>query len=159
MRTAHRPAERCSVTSPRHPPVAGFTLVEVMAAVAILALAIATSVTALQRAFLNLDSARNIATAGRIMQCELEKERLMTWTAVSANTYLPAVDSSLLAIPAIAGRFTLTRATSLIANRSGNMLKITVTVTWRNYDGRTQTRSESTYYGNGGLFTFFTTQS
>lgn len=137
----------------------GFTLVEIMMAVGVLALAITTSITALQRAFLNLDSARNIETACRIMQCEFEKERLLTWSAVSNVGYQAAIDSEFSGNPAVAGRFTLTRSTSTVSGRGGKLLQITLTVTWRNYDGRSQQRSQTTYYGNGGLYTYFTTQT
>ena len=127
--------------------------------VTILALAITTSITTMQRALLSLDSARNIETACRILQTEIEKERLLTWAQVSANTYTPTIDSAFLSNPAVAGRFSISRATSVVPNRGGKMLQITVTVSWRNYDGKAQERSQITYYGNGGLYSYFTTQS
>ena len=137
----------------------GFTLVEVMMASLILALAIATSITTLQRGLADLDSARNIDTACRILQCEMEKERMMTWSQVSVVNYAPTIDSSFLSIPAVAGRFSLSRSVATLANYSNNMLQITLTVTWRGYDGRSQQRSLTTYYGNGGLYAYFTSQS
>ena len=140
-------------------PARAFTLVEVMMAVAVLALAITTSITTLQRAFLMLDSARNLETASRIMQCELEKERLLPWSQVNDADYRATIDSAFTGNPAIAGRFALTRTTATVANRANKLLQITLTVTWRNYDGRTQQRSQTTYYGNGGLYTYFTSQS
>jgi prepilin-type N-terminal cleavage/methylation domain-containing protein len=138
---------------------AGFTLIEVMMAVTILALALTTSITTLQRAFLNLDSARNIETACRIMQCELEKERLLSWSQVSDNSYQPTMDPAFLGNPAVAGRFTLSRQTATVANTADKLLQITLTVTWKNYDGHAAQRSQTTYYGNGGLYTYFTSQS
>ena len=137
----------------------GFTLVEIIMAVGVLALAITTSITALQRAFMNLDSARNIETACRIMQCEFEKERLLTWSAVTDAAYKVAIDSAFSGNPAVAGRFTLTRSTSTVSGHSGKLLQITLTVTWRNYDGRSLQRSQTTYYGNGGLYTYFISQT
>ena len=144
---------RCARSAP------AFTLVEVMMAVGVLALAITTSITTLQRAFLMLDTARNVETACRIMQCEIEKERLLTWSAVSDTAYTPTIDNAFLGNPAVAGRFSIARATSSVSNRSGKILQITLTVTWQGYDGRTQRRSQTTYYGNGGLYTYFTRQS
>ena len=138
---------------------AAFTLAEVMMACFVMALAISTSITALQRGFADLDSARNLETACRILQCEMEKERLMTWAQVSVASLQPTIDSSFLSIPAVAGRFTLARTVATVPNRSGNMLQITLTATWRNYDRRSQSRSLTTYYGNGGLYAFFTTQN
>ena len=127
-------------------------------AAGVLGLALATSITTLQRSFLSLDSARNIETACRIMQCELEKERLFTWTHVSDLAYVPAIDSALLADPAVAGRFSLSRSVLTLADHSGRLLQITVTVSWRNYDGRTLQRSLSTYFGNNGLTSFLNPQ-
>ena len=137
----------------------GFTLVEVIMAVFVLALAITTAITTLQRAFLNLDAARNLETASRIMQCELEKERLLDWTQVSSAAYQPVIDAAFLRNPAVAGRFALTRVVAVVPNRAGQMLQITLTTTWRTYDGRTQRRSYTTYYGQNGLYAYFTSQT
>ena len=128
-------------------------------AVCVLALAITTSITTLQRGFASLDSARNVETACRILQCEIEKERLLDWSQVSSGSYVPSVDAAFLSIPSVAGRFSLSRTTATVANHAGNLLQITLTTTWRNYDGRSQQRSITTYYGNGGLYTFFTSQT
>lgn len=154
----HLPIRRAS-RSTRSRAERGLSLVEVLMSVTVFALAITTSITTLQRAFVNLDSARNIETACRILQCEMEKERLLSWSQVSSASYAVAIDSAFTANPAVAGRFTLTRTTSAVPNRSGKLLQITLTVTWKNYDGRTQSRSQSTYYGNGGLQTYFTSQT
>ena len=35
------------------------------------------------------------------------------------------------------------------------MKKVTLTVTWRSYDGRNITRSYSSYYGQNGLYDYF----
>jgi Tfp pilus assembly protein PilV len=151
---------------PGHGPIgraaggaSGFTLVEVIMSVFVLALAITTSITVLQRAYNNYDSARNLEVASRILQAEMEKQRLLTWSQVSDANYTPVLDTVFSGNPAVAGRFQLTRAAPVyIANRANKLLQITLTVTWRNYDGRAQQRSLSTYYGNGGLYTYFTTQ-
>jgi len=134
-------------------------LAEVMMAVAIFATVIVTTITTLQRAFSNLDSARNIETAGKILKCEMEKERLMTWAAVSDASYAPAIDPIFSGNPAVAGRFTLARSIATIPNRGGNTIRITLTVFWQNYEGRADSRSFSTYYSNGGLFTYFNSQT
>lgn len=136
-----------------------FTLVELMMAVGVFSLAVVTSITTLQRAFNNLDTARNIETASRIIQCEMEKQRLMTWAQVGAATNSPAIDSIFQSNPAVAGHFTLSRSTATVANRSGKILQITLTVSWRNYAGHTHQRSLTSYYGNGGLHTYLTTQA
>lgn len=128
-------------------------------AVAVLALTITTSITTMQRAFNNLDAARNIEVACRILQCQMEKERLLTWAQVNDADYKVAIDPAFTGDPVVAGRFSIARQTALVANRGGKILQITVTVTWKNYDGHSSSRSQTTYYGNGGLYTYFTTQT
>jgi hypothetical protein len=130
-------------------------LVEVTLAVAMLAMVITTSITTLQRALLNLDSARNLETASRIIQCEMEKERLLSWADVSNSNYQPTIDAAFLRLPSVAGRFSLSRTIALVPNRSSQMLQITLTATWRSYDGRTLSRSCTTYYGQNGLNAYF----
>lgn len=133
----------------------GFTLVEVAVAVIILAMVITTSLTVMQRAFLDLDTARNLQVAGSIMQCEMEKERLFTWTQASDATYVPVIDNSFLSNPMIAGRFTLSRTLATVPAHAGQMVQITLTTSWRSYDGRSLTRSYTTYYGQAGLYEYF----
>jgi Tfp pilus assembly protein PilV len=128
-----------------------FTIVEVAMAVLVLALALTTSITAMQSAFLQFDTARNLEVAANILQCEMEKERLFTWTQASDATYVPVIDSSFARNTAISGRFTLSRTVAAVAGHSGQMVQITLTVRWRNYDGRSLSRSYTTYYTQGGL--------
>lgn len=135
-------------------PARAFTLVEVAMAVFILALALTTSLAALQRAFLQLDTARNLEIAANILQCEMEKERLFTWAQASNGGYAPVIDPSFSRNPAIAGRFTLSRSLATLAGHSGQMLQITLTVTWRGYDGRSLSRNYTSYYTQGGLHAY-----
>lgn len=124
-------------------------------AVFILALALTTSLAALQRAFLQLDTARNLEIAANILQCEMENERLFTWAQASNATYAPVIDPSFARNPAIGGRFTLSRSLVTLAAHSGQELQITLTVSWRGYDGRTLSRSYTSYYTQGGLYAYF----
>lgn len=137
----------------------GYTLVEVIMATGVFALAIVTSISALQSAFSNLDTARNIETACRIMQCELERERLLTWAEIGTVSDQPSIDPLFQSNPAVGGRFSLTRAVGPVADYNGAMRQITLTVTWRSYSGQTHQRTLTTYYGNNGLYTYYTTQS
>lgn len=133
----------------------GLTIMEVALAVIVLAMAITTSITAMQRAFLDLDTARNLEIAGNILQCEMEKERLFTWAQASNAAYAPVIDASFAGNPAIAGRFTLSRSLVALAGHSGQVVQITLTVRWRSYDGHSLSRSYTTYYGQGGLYAYF----
>ena len=142
-----RPISRQTARSVRR----GFTLVEVIMAVTVLALVLVTSITTIQRAMSNLDSARSLETASRIMQCEIEKERLFTWTAVSNASYAPAVDAQFLSDPSITSRFTLSRSLTTVANHNSLMVQVTLRVAWRSYDGRNLNRTLTTYFTKGGL--------
>ena len=124
-------------------------------AVLVLALALTTSITAMQHAFLQFDTARNLEVAANILQCEMEKERLFTWTQAGNVAYAPVIDPSFARNPAISGRFTLSRAVATVASHSGQVLQITLTVTWRGYNGRSLSRNYTSYYTQGGLYAYF----
>lgn len=132
----------------------GYTIPEVAFAVVVMAMAITTALVAMQRAFLELDTARNLQLAGNIMQSQLEKERLMPWTTVSNPGYRPAIDSSFMGNPAVAGRFTLSRSVSVLPGRDGRLVQVTLTVTWRGYNGRLHSRNYLTYFSQDGLSTY-----
>lgn len=124
-------------------------------AAAVMALAITTAITTMQRGFLALDTARNITIAGQIMQSEFEKMRIEPWATVNgyaANTNGLTIDSSFTSNTFIGNRFTLDREVTEV--RTG-MKKITLTVSWNSYDGRTISRSYSSYYGQNGLYDYF----
>ncbi len=146
MQQSHTRADRDPGAASR-----AFTIVEVAMAVLVLALALTTSITAMQSAFLQFDTARNLEVAANILQCEMEKERLFNWTQASDATYVPVIDASFARNPAISGRFTLSRTVAVVAGHSGQMVQITLTVSWRGYNGRNLTRSYTTYYTQGGL--------
>lgn len=124
-------------------------------AVLVLAMAITTALTAMQRAFVDLDTARNLEIAANILQCEVEKERLLPWAQASDSNYAPTIDSSFAGNPAVAGRFTLSRAVAVVPSRNGQMVQITLTTRWRSYDGHNVSRSYTTYYLQGGLYDYF----
>lgn len=136
----------------------GFTIAEVVMAAAVMALAITTSITTMQRAFLVLDTARNLSTAGQIMQSEFEKMRLKSWIEntgpggrlVSGPV---TIDSAYTANPSIGNRFTLSRTVNDV--HTDLMKQVTLTITWRGYDGRSISRSYYTYYGKNGLYDYF----
>ena len=121
----------------------------------VLALVITTAVTTTQRAYSNLDTARNISTASSILQTQVENERLFTWAKLTDTTYQPTLGAAFLRNPTVAGRFALSRTVTPIPDRSGQMVQVTVTVRWRNYDGRSLARSFTTYFTQGGLNDFY----
>ena len=143
--------------------IRAFSLLEVMLAGIVLALAITTALTTIQRSFLSLDTARNLTTAGQILQCEMEKLRMRPWAIVStyALTTSPAtmtMDPAFVGNGAVTNRVQLYREVADVPIPTGSTLpmrKVTFTVTWKNYDGRFLTRSYTTYYGKDGLNDYY----
>jgi prepilin-type N-terminal cleavage/methylation domain-containing protein len=139
-----------AATSPRRLR-AGFTIVEVMVAAAVLALGIASVVTVSQRGLQALDTARNLAGASQLMQSEMERLRLMSWAQLQA-----VQDSGETTVPldGPAGRYACTRQ---IQDVKTNMKEIVLVATWKGYDGRSHTARLITRYGRTGLNDYFYT--
>ena len=144
---------------------AGFTIAEVMLAAFVMALGIATSLTALQSGLKSTDTARNMTLAGQIIQSEIEILRLQNWSQVSALAASATVDptttistnsgSSLdTLLNTIANRFTVTRTVADISGRADIKL-ITITVVWNGLDGRQHTLTYQTRYAKNGLADYF----
>ncbi len=157
----HLPHPLGQTVRPRRfrPAARAFTLMEVAVTTFVLALAITTAITTMQRAFSNLDTARNISTASALLQTEVEKERLLSWDKISDARYQPTLDAAYLRNPDIAGRFSLSRTVVEVPGHSAQMVQVTLTARWRSYDGRSLSRSFTTYFTQGGLYDFLYTQS
>jgi hypothetical protein len=138
-----------------------FTILEVMLGACVMAFALTTAITTLQRGFASIDSARNYVIAGQIMQSEIEKMRVSPWsstvTVIGIVDYTgsnPAItiDPVFTSQANIANRFSMIRT---MADPKADLRQITLTVTWQNYDGRTLSLSYTTYYARYGLYDFF----
>lgn len=136
-----------------------FTLVEVMAAVGVLSLALSSTILVLKPALSNLESARMSDSAVQIVQSEIERLRLKNWASISA---LPA--SEVINISAIhssivtdANRFTITRTITDVAGRGtpSTMKQITLTATWTSRDGQSHQRRFLMRYAKDGLFDYY----
>lgn len=137
----------------KRPRPAGFTLVEVMVASTVLVFGIVSAVTTSQRGLQALDTARNLTAASQIMQSEMERIRLLSWSQLqtlqqSGNTAVTVLAG------ADAGRFTCTRE---ITDSKTDMKQITLSANWRGYDGREHTARLITRYGKSGLNDYFYT--
>lgn len=131
----------------------GFTLVEVMVASTVLVFGIVTAVATSQRGLQALDTARNLTAASQLMQSEMERIRLLSWTQLttlqqSGDTRVSAANTAGLA------RFTCTRE---ITDLKPGMKQITLTAAWRGYDGQEHTARLITRYGKSGLNDYFYT--
>jgi Tfp pilus assembly protein PilV len=134
----------------------GFTIAEVMVAAIVMAFAITTSITTMQRAFLALDTSRNLTLAGQIMVSEMERTRMLSWTDIAAMDLSPTVttltlDPSFTSNAQIGNRFTLTRTVTEPDASNPNIREIMLTISWRGYDGRQHTRSYTTQYARYGI--------
>jgi type II secretory pathway pseudopilin PulG len=150
---ARRPGER------RRNPIAGFTIVEVGVAALILVLCISGSLVTLQRGFVAIDNARYTTLAGQILQSQMEKLRLLTWTqlsATSSGSFTTDLDTSTSG--QLANFTSLTQTISDAPSPfNGTAKDITLTATWKGTDGRTRTLSYYTRYAKNGISDFFYT--
>lgn len=148
----------------------GFTLVEVMAAAIVMALAISSSIVVLQHGMRAIDTARFTTLAGQILQSQMEKLRLLTWTQLTNATTGPVAyttfDPDLAAtatsqmnrfiVGGVAGKCSQSIFPAP-APFSATMKEITLTATWKGMDGRSHSLSYTTYYGKNGISDFFYT--
>jgi type II secretory pathway pseudopilin PulG len=81
----------------------GFTIAEVMVAATVMVLAISSSIIVLQQGLRAIDTARYTTLAGQILQSQMEKLRLLTWTqrghhlwpsATAYATFTPDITAS-----------------------------------------------------------------
>jgi Tfp pilus assembly protein PilV len=140
---------------------AGFTIAEVVFSVFVMALGISTSIIAMQAAFKQMDLARGTTIAAQILQSEMERLRMMSWTSLSAletayptQTYDGATNFTTNS--AVVGKYSVTRT---IADDAANseIKDINVAVTWSTYDGRSHTRAFSAIYAKNGLYDYYYT--
>ncbi|MBI5766297.1 MAG: hypothetical protein HZA93_00765 [Verrucomicrobia bacterium] len=143
----------------------GFTIAETMLAALVMALGIATALTALQYGLRATDTARNMTLAGQIMQSEIEILRLQNWSQISALPESGTVDPAATittgygtaldtALSTIAGRFQVTRTVEDISGRTDIKL-ITLHVRWSGVDGRSHQLTYQTRYARNGLADYF----
>jgi Tfp pilus assembly protein PilV len=137
----------------------GFTIPEVAMAVFVMAFGIASSIIAMQTGFRYLDIARGNTLASQIMQSEIERVRLLSWSAIATLPASATVDLSSMFTtdPSLAARFALTRSVTDDATRDARY--ITLTVSWKTYDGQTHTRSFTTLYARNGLYDYYYTDA
>ena len=134
-------------------PTRGFSLVEVMIAAIVMVLAITTAITTLQRGLRSVDTARGFTHASQIMQSELERLRLKSWTQIQA---LQDSGDTTVSVSTTAGMpsFTCQRT---IRDLKTDMKEIVLESTWRGSDGRAHSARFITRYGKSGLYDYFYT--
>jgi Tfp pilus assembly protein PilV len=146
----------------------GFAIIEVAMATFVLAFGIATATIVLQTGFKALNVARDSTLASQIIQSEIERLRLWPWSksspasTIDSITELPTSDTVSLstmfsASTALASKFTVTRTVLPDGSRPDDVRYITVTVSWKSYDGRDHTRAFTTMYAKNGLYDYYYT--
>ena len=140
----------------------GFTLIEVMMATFVLVLIFLSTLAAIQQGFRMLDTARNTTLAGQVIQSEIEDLRLRPWISMPASGTIDLATSigtglSQTERAALASRFTATRTIVGMPGRETDFKRVTVSVAWNDYSGRSHTRSYETFLGRNGLSDYFVT--
>lgn len=137
---------------------AGLTIVEVMVAACVMALALTTSITTMQQGFNAIDTARCTTLAAQILQSTMENLRLQNWSQISTYAASQTVDISTIYgtnLPA-SKNFACTLVVADVTGQT-NMKQITLTVTWSGLNGRSHSLNTTSYYGKNGLYDYFYT--
>lgn len=125
-----------------------------------MAFGIAMSLVAVQSGYRAMDEARNLTTAGQVLQREMDRLRALPWQSISPE--MPCIERlaeremvDLGALfpddPSLPSRFTLMRIVTPSPGRLGSMYDLTLVVAWTsNYGGRHE-RTVTTRYGKDGL--------
>jgi type II secretory pathway pseudopilin PulG len=147
---------------------AGFTIVEVAVAATVMVLAISSALIVLQSGFKALDNARKTTLAAQIIQSEMERIRMLSWSRVEllmaasptinlATIFPQTTEIERKVLTQMQGTFTATRTLTPLSEFGDKVIEITVTVTWKGLDGVTHNRSTSTRYSENGLYTYYYT--
>ncbi|PTY06296.1 hypothetical protein DB347_12735 [Opitutaceae bacterium EW11] len=127
----------------------------------VLVVALCASLSTLTRGYQMLDAARSSTMAAQILQSEIERIRLMSWTdlttlqtTIAADSSKATVDLNGLGISSdVADRFKDT-SIALEKDPDRNMMSITVTVRWKGSTGIPEQRSFTTRYSKNGFYDY-----
>lgn len=135
---------------------AGFSLIEVVAATAVLAFGLCTAVITLQIGFRDLDTAKTSTVVSQALQSEAERLRMLNWTSIVALPASETVDltTSFTSEAVMGGRLTVTRTLADVTGYD-NMKEIVLRATWTAIDGKSHTRSLFMRYAKGGLYDYY----
>lgn len=130
------------------------TLVEVMAATMVMALAIGSSIVGIQAGMNHLDVARTSTSMAQLLQQEAERLRLLNWAGIeslpSSETWTPKEG-----VPDTRrGKVKITRDVSSVAGYP-DMKEIRLRATWEALNGRPCERVLWLRYAKGGLHDYY----
>jgi Tfp pilus assembly protein PilV len=136
----------------------GFTIIEVAMASFIMAFGIANSIIVMQSGYKQIDVARGTTLASQIIQSEIERMRLMSWTMINALPATQTFDGTeFFSNSASAEKYLVTRTVADAPGRVGEVKNLTVSVRWQTYDLRWQQRSFTAIYAKNGLYDYYYT--
>ncbi len=145
-------------------------MIEVTIAAAVMALVISGSILVLQSGFKSLDTARKTTLAAQIIQSEMERIRMLSWSRVqdiTAEETYPKIDLDTIfpqntalernVLDQMNRAFTATRTITPLADFSGDVVEITISISWTGIDGIAHNRSSTTRYCKDGLYAYYYT--
>ncbi|MEZ0218453.1 MAG: hypothetical protein ACAH89_15045 [Rariglobus sp.] len=147
---------------------AGFTIVEVAVAASVMVMVISTALIVMQTGFKALDSARKTTLAAQIIQSEMERVRMLSWSRVQTlSTASSSIDLTTIfpqnteierkVLAQMQRTFTATRTITPLTDYSSEVMEITIAITWKGIDGVTHNRSTKTRYCKNGLYNYYYT--
>jgi prepilin-type N-terminal cleavage/methylation domain-containing protein len=128
----------------------GFTLVEVMVAMAIFAIVIASGFACLRSGMGLVENARHHTRAAQIMQSEIERIRSLPWNNVIVLTDDADVALATEFSGAAYDAYTMRR----VVSGSGDERVVTLGVDWTDVGGHSHTRAYKSQYTKGGLYDY-----
>lgn len=164
-----RSTARTHAIRPRTPERrSGFTIIEVAVAATVMVLALSSSILVMQAGFRSLDTARKTTIAAQIIQSEMERIRMLSWSRVEdlmddspqialSSIFPQNTELERKVLSQMERTFTATRTLTALADYSNEIVEITVTVTWKGIDGSAHTRSTNTRYCKNGLYNYYYT--
>lgn len=131
----------------------------------VMAFGIATTIIAMQAGFKMIDVARGTTLASQVAQSEMERIRMMSWTAIKALPEKQQADltTTFTTDPDLASKFTMTRIALDIDDTKdpktgeATQREITLIVSWRSSTGSSHTRTFTTIYSMNGLYDYYYT--
>lgn len=129
----------------------GFTLIEVMIAITIFAVVIASGFACVKIGMGLADNSRHHTRASQIMQSEIERIRSLAWATLNDET---ATETTL----SISNKFKDASYADYVLKRTitgtGDTRKITLVITWKDLSGLSNSKTYVTQYTRGGLYDY-----
>ncbi len=133
-------------------PQAGFTILEVGVAAAVMALTLVGMIGTVESGAKMMDVSRKQTIAAQILRSQIDNLRTQSWSTVSGYSHSSTSVTSNIESGFNSGTegFTAVRSVSNVGG-SASLVQVTFTVTWKGMTGLTYSRSSTTYVGQNGL--------